>query len=52
MDEGYSLPGTMTLILLLLLEAGFYGFGSAVQNLNTAALEKRRSRAARKRRNC
>lgn len=48
MDEGYSLPGTMTLILLLLLEAGFYGFGSAVQNLNTAALEKEAEQGSQK----
>ncbi|MBS6954167.1 MAG: HlyC/CorC family transporter [Enterocloster asparagiformis] len=40
MDDGYSPVGILVLIGLILLEAVFYGFGSAIQNVNEGKLEE------------
>lgn len=40
MDDGYSLVSIIIFIGFILLDAAFYGFGSAVQNLNVGNLEK------------
>ncbi len=40
MDDGYPPYGIMVYLILLILEAIFFGFGAAIQNINTAALEK------------
>lgn len=39
MDDGYSPVSIMVLIGFILLEAVFYGFGSAIQNVNEGKLE-------------
>ena len=40
MDDGYSPVGILVLIGLIFLEAVFYGFGSAIQNVNEGKLEE------------
>ena len=40
MDDGYWPYSMMLFFLFIVLEAIFYGFGSAVQNLNTGNLER------------
>lgn len=40
MDDGYSLVSIIIFIGFILLDAAFYGFGSAIQNLNVGNLEK------------
>ena len=39
MDDGYSPVSMLILILFILLEGAFYGFGAAVQNINEMKLE-------------
>lgn len=39
MDDGYSPASILVLIGFILLEAVFYGFGSAIQNVNEGKLE-------------
>ena len=39
MDDGYSPASILVLIGFILLEAVFYGFGSAIQNINEGKLE-------------
>lgn len=40
MDDGYSPVGILLLIGFILLEAAFYGFGSAIQNMDEDELEE------------
>lgn len=40
MDEGYSSFGILLFAGLILLEAAFYGFGAAIQNVNVSNLER------------
>ncbi|MGN0371704.1 MAG: hemolysin family protein [Enterocloster sp.] len=40
MDDGYSPVSILLLVGFVLLEAVFYGFGSAIQNLNEGKLEE------------
>ena len=40
MDDGYSLYCVIIFFLFILLDAVFYGFGSAIQNINISNLEK------------
>ena len=40
MDDGYSPVGILLLIGFILLEAAFYGFGAAVQNMDEDELEE------------
>ena len=40
MDDGYSPVSILVLIGFILLEAVFYGFGSAIQNVNEGKLEE------------
>ncbi len=40
MDDGYSPVSMLILILFILLEGAFYGFGAAVQNVSEAKLEE------------
>ncbi|MBT9779366.1 DUF21 domain-containing protein [Clostridium sp. MCC353] len=40
MDDGYSLYSVIIFLLFILLDAVFYGFGSAIQNINISNLEK------------
>ena len=40
MDDGYSPVSIVVLVLFILLEAVFYGFGAAIQNLNEGKLEE------------
>ena len=42
MDDGYSPVSMLILILFILLEGAFYGFGAAVHNINEMKLEKSR----------
>lgn len=40
MDDGYSLISVIIFIGFVFLDAAFYGFGSAIQNVNVGNLEK------------
>lgn len=40
MDDGYSLYCVIIFLVFVFLDAAFYGFGAAVQNLNSSNLEK------------
>lgn len=40
MDDGYSLLSILVFIGFIMLDAVFYGFGSAIQNINVGNLEK------------
>lgn len=40
MDDGYPPVGILVLLVFILLEAVFYGFGSAIQNVNEGKLEE------------
>lgn len=48
MDDGYSLVSVIIFIGFILLDAAFYGFGSAIQNLNVGVLEKDAAEGNRK----
>lgn len=48
MDDGYSLVSILVLIGFILLEAVFYGFGSAIQNVNEGKLEAEARSGSRK----
>lgn len=48
MDDGYSPVSIMVLIGFILLEAVFYGFGSAIQNVNEGKLEDEAGEGNRK----
>ena len=39
MDDGNPLPSVEIFLLFILLDAIFYGFGAAIQNVNTNDLE-------------
>ena len=39
MDDGNPLPSVAIFLLFILLDAIFYGFGAAIQNVNTNDLE-------------
>lgn len=44
MDDGYGpdfILGILCFVVFLLLEAAFYGFGAAIQNINESELERR-----------
>ena len=43
-----QLPGTACFILLVILEAVFFGFGAAIQNINSNELERRMEEGDRK----
>lgn len=40
MDDGYSPEGIVVLIVFILLEAVFYGFGAAIQNINEGKVQE------------
>ena len=40
MDDGYWSFSLFLFLVFILLEAVFYGFGAAIQNLNQSDLEK------------
>ena len=48
MDDGYSPVSILVLIGFILLEAVFYGFGSAIQNVNEGKLEDEARQGNRK----
>ena len=48
MDDGYSPVSILVLIGFILLEAVFYGFGSAIQNVNEGKLEEEARQGNRK----
>ena len=48
MDDGYSSASILVLILFILLEGAFYGFGAAVQNVNETKLEEDAKGGSRK----
>ena len=51
MDDGYGpdfLLGILCFAVFLLLEAAFYGFGAAIQNINESELERRMEKGDRK----
>ena len=42
-DDGFSPVGILLLIGFILLEAAFYGFGSAIQSVDEDELKRRRT---------
>ncbi len=48
MDDGYSPLSILLFLVFILLEAAFYGFGAAIQNINPANLEKEMEQGSRK----
>lgn len=48
MDDGYSLISVIIFIAFILLDAVFYGFGAAIQNVNVSNLEKQMEEGDRK----
>lgn len=48
MDDGYTGIQILVLIGLVILEAVFYGFGSALQNVNETELESQMESGSRK----
>ena len=48
MDDGYWSFSFILFLAFILLEAAFYGFGAAIQNLNQGNLEKEMEQGSRK----
>ncbi len=48
MDDGYWSFSFILFLVFILLEAGFYGFGAAIQNLNLGELEKEMEEGSKK----
>ena len=48
MDDGYSPWSLLLLLVIIVLEIVFYGFGEAVQKLNTSELLKRKEEGDKK----
>ena len=48
MDDGYWPYSLMLFFVFVVLEAAFYGFGSAIRNINVSNLEKEAELGSRK----
>ena len=48
MDDGYSPLSIVLFLMFILLEAGFYAFGAAVQNMNQGNLEQEKENGNKK----
>lgn len=48
MDDGYSPLSIVLFLMFILLEAGFYAFGAAVQNMNQGNLEQEKENGDKK----
>ena len=48
MDDGYPPYSIVLFLLFLILEAMFYGFGAAIQNVNESSLEKEKEQGGKR----